>query len=1156
MLKISTLWTLAIAETRSCRRLTRSWVFFAMAFLVCILTYIFINTIHDDSEFIPNPPESFIDASIPDRFAISTLMNVFVAIFSIGVIFLAFDIRGRDVQNRIAEVVDSRPVSNIEIVGGRIAGILFLVLISCLILLVLMIGYESLATLNGSRFRLGIQPDSIMSLVVWNLVPNLIFYSAVVSCIATLIRTRLLVAIAALSVLVGLFWLDFHIPVRFQQSFLQFSGGAVFPSDIAPIFASPSIIGNKFAILFVSIALLSFAASVLPRTDLGRKGTAMLGSVASVVAIATFIVLVANVNGTQNLRKEWVNEHRQQDPTSFPDVQHLQGFVEILPGRKISLDIKLDVHKPTSNTTDSIVFSLNPGYDIQSLYIDGERTKNFSFDFGILKLPTDLLPEPSHEIRVQAKGRPDDRFAYLDEARDFQELSHPGVRRLGLRNSIFRRDFVALMPGIVWYPISGSVTARDQLELCPRDLFTINLTVSVPLEWRVATVGKGEVLGDQKQSTYQFQSGAPVPELALLASNFDLRSTTVAGVEFEILFNEKHVQNLDLLSPIAEQVHHWITQRIAKASAMSLAYPYGAFYVVEVPSNLRIYGGGWRMDTTLQPPGMMLVRETTFPTNSSFEFAVAEIRGYKRLSENEQNKRIFFELQNYFGNDLQGGSPHAGIARNFVAHQVSATGRGATVLQYLVNQLSNQLITQTESLSIITVAEFDEYIPVLGIGEMPNMRDISRNLAYQRRLQIAGLPSTRALMEQTALLNLDYEADPIPSFRVLLSKGHALARMMIDHYGPEAIAAFLAQILDNFRGQNFTLLDFLTVASDVGLDLEDWVRPWLEESSLPGYLVDSPSVSKLDIQSSGRSEYQTTFIVHNAESTAGLIRVSWETSFLRTQSDPIFVAGHQSKRIAIRTNKPVLGIWVEPYLAYNLERFEVTLPDDGEPTNLRSSVLPFVEDVEWRPQETVEIVVDDLDSNFSIVTLEKDSGEYVDSQSTTTPITNNDDYVQGLPVDTYPSFQYWSRLFDSSSYGNYRRTCTRIARSNQNSAARFKAVLPNEGYWKLEFYVPQPVFDQRSLGSFFDAFGRERDEGMIRPADPNSPDEHYTLRIRSGSIDRTAKLDIANATVGWNEVGQFELNATEVEVFLNDWAGHKDVMVYADAIRWTPTVPE
>ncbi len=1161
MLNIHTLWILAVAEMRSCRRMIRSWVFVALAFFVCIWGYWDMI----DSASWPHPPSGFVDDDMTARYTISTMMNVFVAIFVIGMVLLTFDIRARDVRSRMLDVVDSIPASNIEILLGRLAGIFIFFLTFGLIFLVLVTSCEIVAEHLGTRFQLGIRPITVLSLIVWNLVPNLIFFGALVVCLVTLVRFRLLVVAIALGLLYGFNWIEAYIPVRFQDSLSQFGGSALVPSDLASVFVSPAIIGNKLGILLVAIALLLFAASMFPRTDERRSISTVLGIVATATAVLIFVGSIVTIHGTERQKEAWAEKQLQLDPSSFPDVQHLEGTIDLRPGRKIIFDIRLTIQISTMNNTDSVILSLNPGYEIQQLHIDGQETTNYDFTDGILKLPNDLLPDLSHDIRVQATGKLDDRFAYLDQERDLQKFPNRSVRQLGLRNHIFHRDYVALMPGVVWYPISGSVVDRDEPEILKRDLFTTDLKITVPQDWHVATVGKREVVEGQQRTTYQFRSEAPVPELALLASKFDQRATTIEGIEFEILFSNEHLQNLDALSPLTDFINQWIVERISNSHAASLNYPYRAFYIVEIPSNLRIYSGGWRMDTVLQPPGMMLIRESNFPTER-FEETVVREQSKDWYSKDEQDERVFNELLKYFRDDGHGGSPFVGFSRNFVSHQVSATGRGATVLQYLLEQLSNQLITKTDSYSTITLREFRKSLPSVDFSQTPE--DDFNSWAFQTHARLAAAPSTWRVMNQTELFDLDFSASPIPSYRALLVKGRALARSMINYYGTEKIGTFLDQLVSTHWGQSFTVAEFLDVASDVGLDFNEWVISWLEDTAVAGYITSTPSVSKIEEPTEDSANYHTSVILHNAEPMAGLVRIFWEdrkepeeNEFRRRwprgeyfDSGSLFVERNQSKRIAISSVHPLGRIWIEPFLSHNRAVFEVLVPGIADNIVTEIPVVPLAMDDDWRPPVTKVIVIDDLDPNFSIVKRTDESQDFSVSETLDRPFGTVQEYDQGLLVSSVMLFGVWSRMYDSSYYGLYRRTSVPIVKGDQNSAARFVANLPYSGKWNLEIYIPKDAFSSRYYGGWQEFLGIVFDDNRFvsRTANPDAPEEHYRLTIKDEDAARNEKFDIANASEGWNDVGSFELSSTDVEVLLSAWAGHEEIMVFADAIRWSP----
>lgn len=1159
MLNTRTLWTFAVAEMRSCRRLTRTWVILAAIFLICAEWY--IGSL--DWNYPNSSNNTLLAENVTARYMLPSLMNNFIAVFSIGFIFLAFDIRARDVQNRIADVIDTIPASNVEIIIGRLAGIFLCLFIPCVGFLAVLAGYESISGLFESRSRLDIPPLWVMSLITWNLIPNLLFYGSLVVLFSILLRSRLLTAIFAAGVLSGFFWINDYIPVRFQDSLPQFLGSTIVPSDLATTFVSIAVLVNTCGALLVSIALILFAASALNRIEPHHKLNATLGIVAFSIASIGYFSLFASTHSTENRKEEWVKTHQQYIHDVLPDVRHLKGTVDLQPGKSVSLDVTLTFIKPTENSTESVVFSLNPKYKISKLALNGRESTNHSFENGLLKLPWALLLDGSNTLEVHAKGKLDDRFGYLDQARDLHKFTHKNIRQYGLRNSIFHRDYVALMPGIFWYPISGPAVGRDQIESRPRDVFTTDLKVGVPRTWQVAMVGKRIEEEDQNQSTYRFRSGAPVPEIALLAADFDQRSITIEGVDFEVMFNRKHLQNFDSLTLIQEHIQEWVSARLKNARAASLEYPYQTFYIVEVPSNLRIFGGGWRMDSVLQPPGMMLIRESSFPTEP-FNKVIDVARIWAGETEEEQETYVFEHFLRYFGEDKQGSSPFEGFARNFVSHQLSATQQGATALQYLVDQLSNQLITQNESASLFSLAEYATLLPShLGLSFGTRLEpNFSYAGAKHLRERIATFPSTWELMDRVPLFDLDFKTDPIRSYRVLLTKGYVLAESMIAHFGPESIGAFLKQLRTDYHGRAFTVEDFIKVADEVGLDFNDWVLPWLEDTILPGFQVEPASVSKIKSTEFGDFEYQTTFILYNAEPMPGFVRVAWSddentiTWGVRGNedliiSDPIYCSGNVAKRISIRSARPITWIWIEPSLAHNRSTFEVFIPEYDVSTLIESSPLPFVSEVAWQPSDADTVIVDDLDPEFSIVTQTDEPVNYIIEQVDSRSPLTTDEYDQGLRVSWWSNLGEWTRLYHSSSYGRYRRSYAYVIRGDGSSAARFEARLPREGHWKLEIYVPKAVFKESNYGSSTSLFGMQRENFRMRLADPNSLDEHYTLQIRNGDFERTEKFDIANAKIGWNAIGEFEFGSTDVEVLLSDWAGHQDIVVCADAIRWS-----
>ena len=102
-MQMAMVWAIARAEMRSTRRLTRYWVFSILAILAAFLGYIQYAVIHSIASHL----SATIGAAGP-RYLVSALGIYVLAFFSVGLVFLAFDVRARDLRERMAEVLDAR----------------------------------------------------------------------------------------------------------------------------------------------------------------------------------------------------------------------------------------------------------------------------------------------------------------------------------------------------------------------------------------------------------------------------------------------------------------------------------------------------------------------------------------------------------------------------------------------------------------------------------------------------------------------------------------------------------------------------------------------------------------------------------------------------------------------------------------------------------------------------------------------------------------------------------------------------------------------------------------------------------------------------------------------------------------------------------------
>ena len=154
MIRLPEVLALVRAELRLSRRLVRYWVFLGLAYLLAIVAYLYYSALH-----MLASSWSGTAALIGPRFLMGPLGTYAVLVFVIGIIFLGFDVRARDVRERMVEVLDARPCTNLELVAGRFLGLLLACWAPVAVLAVLLqvLGFllRALGRRSGSRSSRG-----------------------------------------------------------------------------------------------------------------------------------------------------------------------------------------------------------------------------------------------------------------------------------------------------------------------------------------------------------------------------------------------------------------------------------------------------------------------------------------------------------------------------------------------------------------------------------------------------------------------------------------------------------------------------------------------------------------------------------------------------------------------------------------------------------------------------------------------------------------------------------------------------------------------------------------------------------------------------------------------------------------------------------------
>jgi hypothetical protein len=1140
MVNFSNVWAVASVERRHTRRLARYWVFLAVAYLAGIGGYVYYSVLHAFFSSL-----SATVGVIGPRYLVGAIGLNYLAGFVLGIVFLGFDVRARDLREGIAEVLDARPLTNFELVTGRFVALFLSAWIPIVVLAVLIQGLGWLLPLLGSPVGSTVEPLSLVNFAVFMAVPGLAFAIGLVFVITLLVRHRLIAALVAIAAIVGLFWALFSVPATLGSYFDFFGmGHAASPSDFVPTIGAPAGWLHRAGVLVLAFGLVGIAAAIHPRLDAHKSWAPFGASAALVVAGFAAVASVVQMRVVEAARTEqWRVAHEARVAEPVVDLVSIDGTFSIDPGRNLAADLVVELQAPPDQTLSRVLLTLNPGLRVEAASAaDGTALRTEHAD-GLLDISLNhaLAPGERASLRLRYGGLPNTTFGYLDGTLNLETATagEAQVALLGHVRGIFDRRYVALMPGVRWLPAAGADVGRDDPRTRRTDYFKVALDVELPSAWLAAGPSKRQLVRSEGgRTTFRFAPQPAVPEVALLAGELESFATEIDGITFEVLVHPDHDRNFEVLAEARAEIEQWIAERLELARDAGLDYPFDAFTAVEVPNTLRSYEGGWRADTALAPPAMMLLRETSFPT-ARFDFDASAVFGNRNYDQEGGKPRIDRDrVLGFFSNDLSGGNILAGAARSFFVHRTSATGPEAIALDFLLEDLSTLLVSGQRS--YFSAHLFNDLNQAV-VNVMTNLQGASgiSDAAIRGRTARADVWNTAL---ETPLAALDPHADPQRAIDTLTLKGGELAEVIRDRLGPNGIGQVLAQIVERHSGGSFSLSDFVAASDSVSAGTGPLIEDWIGGTALPGFIVRSVEQYRLPDDENGASRYQLLVRLANEEPVVGFARISWavlgrgnggvvfanpgqnpgsavgNASAVVSRSEPIRFEGNSAVEFGVVLSVPATNVRVLPYLSLNRDDFVAAELRPGEPP--RRAVEPFdgYREIAFDSGRDDRIVADDLDEGFEIVNDTAGEDLRLGGQSAT-----DQELDQGLPIATSPLPNSWSRRAGPAAWGRYRHTFASIRAGQGTTRAVMPVVIPAPGVWELEIHLP--VFNIQSH-------------------------RLWSLEIVSADGRESVEYNAATASAGWNLVGEYRLPAGEVRVELSDRAESGSIV--ADAIGWSP----
>jgi len=454
--------TIARAEKRLTRRLVRYWLFLTLSYLTAIISFLIYSRLHAGLSSY-----SASAALFNPRFLLGIIGLYYLLIYMVGTVFLGFDVRERDQRERMTEVLDSRPYTNLELVFGRFLGLFLYSWIPIVVLAIILQLFGLISATLGIPFGDTIELRSLFAFVFLMALPALAFVLSLVFLVTLLFRNRLVVAVVLLVLLGGDFFAIFKFPLLYSRLY-DLTGSLIIndSSEIVPNLTNLAGWLQRIGVLLAALGMVGLGAAVHPRLDGGSRAKTFGGGMGMVV----LALIMAGFGFYQNINdfrtcETWKEAHSAEADAIAPDLKAISGDVKIDPGKALDLDLDLTFCVPDQGPSKNAIFTLNPGQKIKEALDASGQPLSFTHENGLLKLilPRPLDPGEETIIHLSIQGLPDRLFGYLDSAVSTENLkaSQGDFSLLGLERYIFDSRFVALMPGIRWLPASGTEKGRD-----------------------------------------------------------------------------------------------------------------------------------------------------------------------------------------------------------------------------------------------------------------------------------------------------------------------------------------------------------------------------------------------------------------------------------------------------------------------------------------------------------------------------------------------------------------------------------------------------------------------------------------------------------------------------------------------------------------------
>ncbi len=1073
-------------------------------------------------------------------------VNVAQAVIAV---FLASDFMHRDRKLDTTEVIHARPISNGEYVAGKTLGILILFIGLVVTVLIMAITVNLVISDTPVVWHTYLLYPLLISL------PTLLFILGLAFFMMILFRSQAVTFIVLLGYigltlfyfrdkLYGTFdYMAFHLPMVYSD----FIGYADFPAILLHR-TTYLLLGLGF--IFATILFLRR----LPQT--GRWHLLnLLGLIFFIAAgLYTGYIYYDGFHQQDRVRKHYLQLNNRFADQPVTDIVANNISVE-QKGRKLIVTSEMLTRNMNDFPIDTMLFSLNPAFRIDSIAINGVRTDYIRNAQLIRLVPGEPLGAGRRSrIMIHYRGIPAEAVACLDISKKQRaSLKRIAIATINKKAGIVDVNYLLLTREMLWYPVAGVGFNNHTFQPVIPDFTRFSLSVKPERGLTAVAPGKAE----EHDGWQCFFPETDLNSLPLVIGQLEKRSITAGEIEYNLYLKPGHDYFSEYLTHIRDTIAGLVNEAREnyEYDELDLYYLFNRLNIIEVPVQYHPYEHSFSEAAESVQPEMLFIPEKGAGINTlDFKrFKNAE----ERRNRERDNVRSAEEIEIAMVKNL--------LENTFFTAALSSgrrfRGRGENLITYEGEKqyTKNPWCLFPLYYSYVTEIVSEEY-PVLNAMIETYLKE-----GYEvqpRQGFMGGITDTEraniALREES-LTEILVKNDMNLSRAAISQSGSFILNALKNRVGSAEFDNFLYYYIEDHA---FMAIPFEQFENDFMEEFGEEISPYLDfiknTNQLPEFLVGTPEYFHT------RDDYGDVYVVRlkltNTGGSDGLIdltfRLPGQGGFgggfgrgmaIEVEQRLFEVEAGTTKEVQMVFYSQPRMLTVNTIISGNIpSTFSLFLRSADE--SAMRDPQEYEQVSEYIPEQVGdgEVLVDNEDDGFSYISVSNESKikRYIDSRREQTERV----HYQAMNPNWNPAT--WTHVAHASFYGQTIRSAMLSGRGDGSSVARWQAVMPEAGFYDLFVYIPVSAMLSRPSGRDRGEDGRERGIGRGGFRGPQFADNgtEYQYTVSSNQGKEMVQYTLNNPEEGWNRVGTFYFLADTATVELsNDTNGKR---VVADAVKW------